>query len=113
MNNYLVCMRQYGEGCDYTIGCGMKYKVVGAENREEAIEKVLYPDGRDEGYSYTLDGEQELVELVVTEFTEGSVVNLEPYKNEFKEAMKAEAEQTEKDKRRKEYLLLKQEFDNE
>ncbi len=36
MAKFLVLMRQSGEGCDYTIGCGIKWKFLEAGTVEEA-----------------------------------------------------------------------------
>ncbi len=40
MNYYILLMRQAGEGCDYTIGCGYKWQPFLAESTEGAIEKA-------------------------------------------------------------------------
>lgn len=45
---FLTIINQQGESCDYTIGCGTKCEVVEADSVEDAQEKILYPDGRDE-----------------------------------------------------------------
>ena len=60
---FLVCKKQEGEGCDYTIGCGMDYDIVDAESIEQAIIDAVYPDGRDEASS--LEGENAIVEIII------------------------------------------------
>ncbi len=45
---YLVVKKEHGGGCDYTIGCGMRYDWIEADSYPELIEKVTFPDGRDE-----------------------------------------------------------------
>ena len=40
MKYYLVRV-QKGEGCDYTIGCGLDVTLLSAKNKEEAIQKVI------------------------------------------------------------------------
>lgn len=60
---YLVCKKQHGDGCDYTIGCGMRYDFVEANSIEEVTESEIYPDGRDEWCA--LDGESALSEILI------------------------------------------------
>lgn len=60
---YLVAIAGEGEGCDYTIGCNMNYEIVEAKSIEEVIEKVVWPDGKDE-YS-RLEGEIPLAEILI------------------------------------------------
>lgn len=38
--NYVLLMRQSGEGCDYTIGCGYKWLQFSAEHIEEATARA-------------------------------------------------------------------------
>ena len=45
---FLICLKQSTEGCDYTIGCGMKFEVIEASSLEDAKEKVIYPEGLEE-----------------------------------------------------------------
>ena len=44
---FLICLKQSGEGCDYTIGCGMNFEIIEASSLENAKEKVIYPEGLD------------------------------------------------------------------
>jgi len=48
---YIVIKTQEGEGCDYTIGCGMNYDFVDASNPAEAFQKIV------EDESWHLDDE--------------------------------------------------------
>lgn len=41
MKQFLVVKRQAGEGCDYTIGCGVKVELVQAESLHAAFFKVV------------------------------------------------------------------------
>lgn len=63
MTKYLVCKKQKGEGCDYTIGCGMRYDFIEADSVDDAIEKTIYPDGRRERSA--LDGDMALNEILI------------------------------------------------
>lgn len=42
--DYLVVFKQAGEGCDYTIGCGVKVGFVKADSAAEALAKLMEPD---------------------------------------------------------------------
>ena len=110
---FLVCMTQHGYGCDYTIGCGMRYDVIEADSREDVIETVLYPDGRDEGsYYLSRTSDTELKELIITELADDYVL-LAPYKEAYIKQQDAIAEAEEKLKRHEEYLKLQEEFGEE
>jgi hypothetical protein len=37
MAKFCLVMRQSGEGCDYTIGCGFRWEIVHADALEEAL----------------------------------------------------------------------------
>lgn len=41
MKKFLAVFKQAGEGCDYTIGCGIAVHEIEAENREKAFEKAM------------------------------------------------------------------------
>jgi len=60
---YLVCQKQDGEGCGYTIGCGMRYDIIDANSVDDAIEQTIWPDGREEHCN--LEGESALIEILV------------------------------------------------
>ena len=60
---YLVCRKQYGDGCDYTIGCGMKYDYIEAQSIQDVINKIVWPDGKDERSA--LEGGQALSEILI------------------------------------------------
>ena len=40
MKSYLLIVEQRGEGCDYTIGCGVHYQTLGAVDNHDALDKV-------------------------------------------------------------------------
>ena len=54
---------QQGEGCDYTIGCGMAYRFVEAETYADAVGQIIYPDGEDEGS--VLEDDKARVEILI------------------------------------------------
>lgn len=39
--NYFLYRKQYNEGCDYTIGCGMSFKKLNATTKEKAIKEII------------------------------------------------------------------------
>lgn len=80
---FLVCKKQAGYGCDYTIGCGMVFEYEEAETIEKLIEAVLWPDGRNE--SSALEGEDALVELLVVPVEFVLDLNLPAFKREIKQ----------------------------
>ncbi len=43
MPQYLVMRSQNAEGCDYSIGCGMRYDVMEAESIEALMEDIVFP----------------------------------------------------------------------
>lgn len=47
---YIVLLKQKNEGCDYSIGCGMRFDEVEAESDEDLVEKVIWPECK-ESYS--------------------------------------------------------------
>lgn len=68
---YLVIMKEEGEGCDYTIGCGMNYEMVEAENEESLIKKIVFPDGEDENsiFENTDRSYEEIIYVPVDDIT--------------------------------------------
>ena len=52
---YLLLLREQGQGCDYLVGCGMKFEEIEFPNHiGEAIKKaILYVRDRYEGVDFT------------------------------------------------------------
>jgi len=71
---YLVCKKQQGVGCDYTIGCGMRFDFIEADSLQSALEKILWPDGLDERSA--LEGDEALTELLLVPSCHVYTVNL-------------------------------------
>ena len=95
---FLVCEQQEGEGCDYTIGCGMTFYFMEAESIEKAKEKIVWPDGRDE-YS-TLGGDNALEKILIIPAEHVVTINVEALKKEVYEIRaNEEAEEQEKTER--------------
>jgi hypothetical protein len=65
---YLILKKQKGEGCDYTIGCGMTYSFENFDGPlDDAIQhftqKIAYPNGFQERLA--IDGDNALTEVWV------------------------------------------------
>jgi len=116
---FICVMKQNGEGCDYTIGCGMRFFTLNAETPEEATDKIIkkldfedYESGNSNPGYHCKDGEQELsiwrlfeikAEYNLLELLHQWEVNFNEAENTRKTAKK-EAEE------RAEYEKLKQKF---
>lgn len=113
---YLVCEKQVGIGCDYTIGCGMNYYIEEFDGPiEEAVKyfanKTAYPEEDDEEY-FTLDpkSDSNLVELFVFPADEIVYADLDGLRVSHKERMKKKKEEATVAKEKAEYLRLKRKF---
>lgn len=60
---FLVCKKQGGEGCDYSIGCGMRFDWVEADSLAQAADNAVWPNGKDERSS--LEGDMGLSEIMI------------------------------------------------
>jgi hypothetical protein len=90
---YLVCRKQIGNGCDYTIGCGMVYDFMEADSVDDILEKVIWPEGRDEDDCCNLEGDAELIELLIIPADAVIIADLPKLKNQlfrFRQAQKME-----------------------
>tara|TARA_Y100000034_G_scaffold112283_1_gene146125 strand:- start:90 stop:419 length:330 start_codon:yes stop_codon:yes gene_type:complete len=72
---YLVIFKQAGEGCDYTIGCGMNYEIMEADSIEDLKEKITFPEGREE-YSVFYQGFG-YEEIIVVPFEQTEPLDIE------------------------------------
>ena len=100
--NYLVCRKQYGEGCDYTIGCGMVFDFLEASSIEDAVEKIVWPDGRNERCA--LEGEGALEKILIIPAEHIITVDVERM---AKEVASQRALQTQEARRAKELAELR------
>ena len=58
---FIIIIKQRGEGCDYTIGCGMTTKIIDAVDDVEAEEKVKEMFLKD--YCYGLEYDKSLCDI--------------------------------------------------
>lgn len=93
---YLVCKKQKGEGCDYTIGCGMRFDFIEADSIQAAIERIVFPDGKDE-YS-SLEGDNALEQILIIPAEHITVVNVSGIESEIKRQRVREAEKAQEEK---------------
>lgn len=110
--HYLALLIQEGEGCDYTIACGLDWFDFNAMGFDEAVQtlkdKLI---GKFDGYDY--DGEYGIRELKSVKLVEVAAVWDLPIKHWYEEAERIEDEAVAKrisDKERAEYERLKKKF---
>lgn len=65
---FIVIFKQKSEGCDYSIGCGVRCVFFEAETKEKAVEEILDPESnKDHGMVYfggAATGELESIRLI-------------------------------------------------
>ena len=105
---YLICTKQYGEGCDYTIGCGMDFDFIEADSIQDAIEKTVYPDGRS-GRS-SLEGEQALEKILIIPAECVTSVDVAGIEKEVKQKRAHEYAETQKAKELSELKRLQSKY---
>lgn len=93
---YLICEKQEGEGCDYTIGCGMRFDFIEADSIQDAIESIIFPNGRDKHSA--LEGEDALEKIFIVPAEYVTVVDVEKMAQEIKQRREDEAAETQKAK---------------
>ena len=107
---YLVCKKQFAEGCDHSIGCGMRYDFLEANSPDDAIEKTVYPDGRD---SYcNLEGDLALAEILVIPADIVTKANMTALWEERSNRKKAEAKAQKEADELRELARLKEKYPN-
>jgi hypothetical protein len=84
---YLIAQRQEGEGCDYTIGCGMLFYFDDFdgpphEARTHFAKQIAYPDGEDEGLA--IDGDNALAEVWIVPADGALALDLDAMRKEDK-----------------------------
>ena len=96
MKKYLAVLKQWGEGCDYTIGCGNTTSIVSGENFKDAFNNLakdwgwIADDPKDYYFStYDDDGEMELESVALYEIAdEDSGHTFINWKNEYQQQEK-------------------------
>ena len=105
---YLVCQKQEGAGCDYTIGCGMRFDFIEADSIQDVIEEVVYPNGR-KNYCTIVD-DQALEKILIIPAECVIAVDVESMAKEVEQQRAREAEETQKAKELAMYKRLQAKF---
>lgn len=63
---YYALLKGNGEGCDYTIGCNMRWRRLRATTLDGAKAEALFPDGPTEA-SHCVGGEPRVAEITILE----------------------------------------------
>ena len=105
---YIAHLVQKGEGCDYTIGCGLVVRELSADNMEDAREELK--EIIKEEYSYD---EAYLEKATLYEVNEVVDVDVDAIYNEKAEDKKVEKEKEERIKDYEKFLELKKKFEDE
>jgi hypothetical protein len=101
---YKAYLKQYAEGCDYTIGCAQTVIEIEAKNINEAKQK-LFEEIQE---NYTWDKKLEFCELY--EIKKTVICNLKEWYNQIYEAANIIENKRKEDLERKEYERLKLKF---
>lgn len=106
---YLYCKKQHGQGCDYTIGCGMRYGFIEAQTIEDAVNRLIYPNGKDE--ISALEGEMALKEIILIPAENVFIVDVDIEADKIKEMRKRENETANEMRELAEFRRLKAKYD--
>lgn len=116
---FIALLKQSGEGCDYTIGCGRTWIDFESQDRQQALEylKSKIIGKSDQGYTSGWDGEfwgdSRLSEVTLIEVGEVVIIPIgEWYADALNQSHKLSLE-IGKYERRKKYEELKPEFEND
>ena len=120
MAKYIAIRVQNGEGCDYTIGCGINYVEVEADSFEEAFEKLkvqcYLDDYEDECYLEGLEnlrhGEMSLKSFTIYEVAAERDDIYETWLDNLIAKAEGAEQASETEARRKQYEELQKEFGN-
>lgn len=119
MPHFVYIMKQRGEGCDYTIGCGTVADVIEADDYNDAFAQIARGRGWDEyaDEAYTADdiediyrGEYSLERLTIFEVSSSVDGLYDDYFQALIRARKGLDEDKAKEERRRQYEELQKEF---
>lgn len=106
---YLVCKKQVGEGCDYTIGCGYRFDWMEVADIQAAIEKTVWPDGRGDE-SCAIEGENALVTILVIPAESVTIVDVAAIRMEVARLRKKEADEAQRTRELAELERLRRKY---
>lgn len=107
---YLVCRKQEGVGCDYTIGCGMNFEFVEADSLQQVIDETIFPYGKT-GDS-VFEDDNPLKEFLIVPARYVTKVNLNKIANEIKQVLEKNAAIEEEKREIKLYKKLKEKYED-
>ncbi|MFW6225939.1 MAG: hypothetical protein ACOC3V_03185 [bacterium] len=105
MKKYISFIRQEGEGCDYTIGCGINLIKLKSTNMDDATQEMK--EIIKEQYNYS---EAYLEKCTIYEVTDSFKLNTKDVYSELKKEKEYEKKKQEEEKERKEYERLMKKF---
>lgn len=80
---YVILHKGFGEGCDYTIGCNMRYDIIEFDGDIEELKhsytmEALFgdEDANPEDYNKIRDMSGQISELIIIPITEQIVINM-------------------------------------
>lgn len=115
---YLLPRKQVGEGCDYTIGCGMTYEFVEYDgSTADAVKhferRLAYPDGEKGYFALDPDRETNLEEAWLIPADQAIQLDLDRLREEWKQQQERTGRETAEQCERTEYARLKKKFEGE
>lgn len=109
---YVVIMKQKGDGCDYTIGCGINFEIFEAENAGDAMMKAkelwLGDDYEPEEGGPLYSGDYELAYMHLCRFVTGCPIG--EWMGEINKEERALRKAEEEVQERAEYDRLRQKY---
>lgn len=114
---YLILEKGEGYGCDYTIGCNQRWKVVESdlpyeEFKNRCVKYALFGGDADanwEDYSEISD-EQSVVELHILQISDISTVDLDEEKDYYRKLFNERLQEILREEKIREYHKLKSEL---
>lgn len=106
---YIAILHQAGEGCDYTIGCGLNVIELQSSNQMDAINELTRMiEGDEDNGSYT--GERQLENVDLYEISREIEFNVEDVYNELNQHVEEERISDEETREKEEYQRLHQKY---
>jgi hypothetical protein len=98
---YYLLLEGHGYGCDYTIGCNLKWEIIEAESDALAAARAK---------EIIVDYSPDRIKTATLVKIESPPIDLRPFLDERVNNKKQQEEAAAKEKRRKEFEKLQQEF---
>lgn len=107
MAQFFLYMKQKGEGCDYTIGCGETIQEIDGETHKQALKNV-YEFFEEEQQYIDPESDSSLEECYLFELKK--TIDLDELQEKFTEEQEKEEEDNQEECERKEYERLKKKY---